>query len=118
MNDGINEKPVRTGRGPERGRAAGNARYRKDIHVEMRGGPVVGPLIGCPLMLLMMVFVISLTLVAAIVSALGGRRLAEFLMRRVKNLKDSPRAYRVPHPNDPDVIDVEGEVIDQPHADE
>jgi len=79
------------------------------------GGPggkvVVGPLLGIPLLVFSLVFALLLAVIAIIFSIFGGRRIAAALLRR------AGLGGRMPHGRggDPDVIDVESEVIDPPH---
>ena len=85
------------------------------FHYEIQGNRMMLPLLGCPLMLLMMFFIVILSAVAFIISIFGGRRAGEIIMKRAAGLRGSPGAGRF-HGNDPDVIDVEGKVIDPDQA--
>ncbi|MFC1474564.1 hypothetical protein ACFLQK_00845 [bacterium] len=113
MSDLERNRPAK--RNPAPG-AGGREGEPINIHFQAQGPRVVGPLIGCPLMIFMIFFVLLLTIIAFILSLFGGRRAAELIMRRVAQMRDSSGSSRMGG-GDPDVIDVDGTVVDPPKQD-
>ena len=98
---------------PDPSGATGQA-HTYHVQYQAKGGPVTGCLMGLVLMAVFFIIAMALILLGGIFSLFGGRRIAEALFKKALKARGNAQQKFRQNPNDPDVIDVEGQVIPPP----